>query len=338
MKIGNFNLDKGRALIIAEIGGNHGGDFKKAQLMIKEAARAGADAVKFQILKAEKIVSAKSKWGAYSGISHRDQLKRFRKIEFTYSQYKSLKRTADRHGVLFLASVFDPESVDEIDDLLSAYKVASGDLTYYSLLKRLKKKRKPILISTGASDLKEIREVLKVTGKRNTSILHCICAYPAPFGEMNLKAIPFLKKELGIPVGFSDHSLGIECCLAAVSLGACIIEKHFTLNKRIRSGDHRHSADPKDLKKLVDSIRKIEKALGSEKRVVWKAERRARKLVRRALYAASDLKPGKRIQPQDLRALRPEEGVPAKYELKVIGKKIRRPLLKGAPVLFSNLK
>lgn len=336
MKIGPFEIGK-RTFVIAEIGGNHEGDFEKAREMVRAAAAAGADAVKFQVLRADKIVHAASSVSAYSGASHQKQWERFKKIEFTRAQYVQLKKDADEAGVVFMASVFDPESLQEVDDLLPAYKIASGDLTYYSMLKVFKKNKKPVILSTGASNLAEIKNVVKFFGPKNIAVLHCICAYPAPFEEMNLRAIPYLAKELKVPVGFSDHSLGTTCCQTAVALGAQIIEKHFTLDKTNPVGDHKHSLTPEELKTMVESMRIIEKSLGTGGRPVYDCEKRSRPLVRRSLFSLQALKKGHKLREEDLTALRPLEGIPAEELPKIAGRKLTQDVEAMTPLHWPAL-
>jgi len=337
MKIGNFEINKGRTFIIAEIGGNHEGDFDCAKKMIVEAAQAGADAVKFQIFEAGKIISPNSHRPAYSGKSHKEQFERFRKLQFSTNQYRELKKLSDKNRVLFFASVFDQESVDIFDSLMPAYKVASGDISFYSLLKQIRSKKKPVIISTGASIVPEIKRVIKWIGKKDLVFLHCICSYPAPYEELNLCSIPYLQKKLGVPIGYSDHSIGIECAIAAVALGACVIEKHFTLDKSIPYGDHKLSVNPAELKQMVDSIRKVEKAVGSPGRSLQECEKRARNLVRRSLYAKKDLPLGHKISSEDLIALRPLDGIPAEFEASLIGKKMKKSLSVGEAIGSGHL-
>lgn len=336
MKIGDFEIGK-KTFVIAEIGGNHEGDFDKAREMVRAAAASGADAVKFQILKADKIVHSASTVNAYSGASHQRQWERFKRIEFTRSHYVQLKKDADKAGVQFMASVFDPESLSEVDDLLTSYKVASGDMTYYGMLKLFKKNKKPLILSTGASNLAEIKDAVKFFNGKNIAILHCICAYPAPFEEMNLKAIPYLAKELKVPVGFSDHSLGAVVCQTAVALGASIIEKHFTLDKTNPVGDHKHSLTPEELKSMVESMRIIEKSLGKEGRPVYECEKRARPLVRRTLFPLKDLKKGQTVKEEDFTALRPLEGIPAEMLPKITGKKLAKDVSAMTPLDWQAL-
>ena len=332
LKIGSFPFNQGRTFIIAEIGGNHEGDFERAQTMVKAAAEAGADAVKFQVFKAERIIFAGSGKPAYSGVTHQAQWERFKKLEFTRRQYEKLKQLADACGVIFLASVFDQESAESIDDLLPAYKVASGDLTYYQLLRFLAKRNKPILLSTGASTFPEIRKTVAWVGRKHLILLHCVCSYPAPHEEMNLNAIPYLRDKLKVPIGFSDHSVGNECAIAAAALGACVIEKHFTLDKSVPYGDHKLSLTPSEFRQMVSGIRIIEKALGSYGRPLLECERRARSLVRRSLFATRDLVAGHTVTERDVTALRPLEGIPAENAPRLFKKKIKRAVGSGAPL------
>lgn len=335
MKIGKFNLNQGRTFVIAEIGGNHEGDFEKAKRMVREAAKSGADAVKFQILRAEYLVSDKVKVKAYSGISHRQQLERFKSREFSLEQYRELKELADECSVEFMASVFDEELVDMIDDLVPAYKIASGDMTYKSLLLHMKKKKKPLIVSTGAANLAEIRRLVKWVGKKNLIILHCICAYPAPYDETNLLSIPYLRHQLKIPVGFSDHSVGTANAIASIALGACVIEKHFTMDPDIPYGDHKLSVTPEQLMHMVQAIRVVEKSLGKYGRRLMPCEKRSRNLVRRSYFMKSALDKGKKLRFQDLIALRPVVGIPVEAAEKIVGSKLKVNAKEGAAVTRS---
>ncbi|MCM8775254.1 MAG: N-acetylneuraminate synthase family protein [Candidatus Omnitrophica bacterium] len=338
MKIGKYEINRGRTLVIAEIGGNHEGDFDRARKMVADAARAGADAVKFQVFKAENLVNRSSRVPTYSGITHDQQFARFKKMEFTPEQYRLLKKDSEQFGLLFVASVFDVEIARMMAPLLDAFKVASGDITYERLLRLLGTFKKPVLISTGASTLDEVRRAMMWVGRSKALLLHCICAYPAPYEEMYLRNIPYLSKQFKVPVGFSDHSVGTECCLAAVTLGAAIIEKHFTYDKTIPYGDHRHSVDAADLEEMVTKIRNIEKALRPVTcRTVYPAEVKARRLVRRSLVAAKTLSSGDILKTGDVIARRPLEGIPAEEESQVIGRVLRRTIREGWPIKKSDL-
>ncbi len=337
MKIGKREIGRGRTFLIAEIGGNHEGDFDTARRMVREAAASGADAVKFQVFEAGKLVNPKSPVNAYSGASHEKQWERFKKMEFSLEQYKELKKSADREKVLFMASVFDPEWLKKLDPLLAAYKVASGDMTYASLLSRMKGRNKPVLVSTGASTLDEIGWLVQFMGQKNLALLHCVCAYPAPHDQMNLRTIPALSKKFGVPTGLSDHSLGLEACLAATALGAVILEKHFTLDPSNPVGDHKHSLTPQALAKLVASVRVIEKTLGKPRQDVFDCEKRSRGLVRRSLHSARDLSAGNRLRAEDIVALRPLEGIPAESESRMLGRRLKKGVHKGQPLLERHL-
>lgn len=353
MRIGKSEIGKGRAFLIAEIGGNHEGDFEKAEHMVREAAAAGADAVKFQVFEAGKLVNPHSAVAAYSGASHEKQWERFKKMEFSLEQYRRLKELSDKEGVTFMASVFDLDWLRKIDPLLNAFKVASGDMTYRALLGEMKKTGKPLIVSTGAAEPAEIEDLVEFLGRENLALLHCVCAYPAPPDQMNLSTLPDLARRFGIPVGFSDHSLGPDACLVAASLGAAILEKHFTLDPSNPVGDHKHSLTPETLKQLVDSVREIEKSpkalakfvsasrekelLGHPRRGVFDCEKKARPLVRRSLYSARDLEAGCRLSAGDVIALRPLEGIPAEFELRAVGRRLTASVRRGQPLLESHL-
>lgn len=259
-------LGSGRIFIVAEIGGNPEGDLGLAKRMIKEAAKTGVDAVKFQTYKAEKLVRKSEGWAT----------KRFTKLAFTEDQFIELAGIARGLGIHFMSTPFDLDAVDFLDAYVPAFKIASGDITFLQMIQKIAGKNKPIMLSTGASNIDEIRRAIDVIGKTNpdlfkknrVTVLHCVCSYPTPPSEANLLSIPFLADILGVPVGYSDHTQGTTACLAAAALGASIIEKHFDLEGNedafeggiYGKGDHVLSARPRDMKNLVSNIRKIERS------------------------------------------------------------------------------
>lgn len=336
MKIGTCNLDK-QMMIIAEIGNNHEGSFALAEELIGRAAEAGADAVKFQTIVPERLVSSDQ-------TARIAQLKRF---QFSYQQFERLKATADRHGIIFLSTPFDLESTAFLDSLVPAFKIASGDNTFYPLLEAVAATGKPLLLSCGLSDLAGIRKArnrisavwsrMGISGDR-LALLHCNVSYPTPPQDANLLAIHDLKR-LVPTVGYSDHTLGIEAAVLSVACGARIIEKHFTLDHAQSDfRDHQLSADPQELRELVRRVREAELLLGSSGKKASESEQPNMASVRRSLAAARDLEAGARITAADLTWLRPGTGLPPGSERRILGKITGHPIAAGHLICPADLK
>ena len=245
MNIGNCDLTKS-TFIIAEVGANHEGNLEVAKELVKVAAKTGADAVKFQTYHADKIVVK----------SERERYEHFQRFELKDEEFMQLAKLAKERNLIFLSTPFDIEAVDFIDKLVPAFKISSGDITYLPLIEHVARKNKPILLSTGMSNVEEIWQAIETVKRANSKLieeeklilLHCITSYPTKIEEANLRAIPFMKKTFRLPVGYSDHTLGFDACLYAVALGASVIEKHFTLDKYNREfRDHQLSADVEDM-------------------------------------------------------------------------------------------
>ena len=255
--------------IIAEAGVNHNGDINLARKLIDVAVEAGADAVKFQTFKAEEVVTKGAEKADYqkktTGLKE-SQFEMLKRLELTGRDFEELFAYAQRKDIIFLSSPFDKGSVDLLDRLgVPAFKVGSGEITNFPLLKHIARKKKPIILSTGMSTLGEVEEALEVIRKDGATdiiLLHCVSSYPAKMEDMNLKVIETLRHAFKLPVGLSDHSIGIAIPVAAVSLGACVIEKHFTLDKNLPGPDHRASLEQDELKQMVKAIRDVEKAMG----------------------------------------------------------------------------
>ncbi len=336
MKIGNFDLNK-RILLVAEIGNNHEGRYETAERMIKEAARCGVNAVKFQTFKTEQFVSRRDK----------SRFNRFQSFELSYQQFEKLSRVAHKEGVLFISTPLDMESFKFLDGIVQAFKIASGDNNFYPLLDRLSATGKPEIFSGGLATLEEIRSskerITSTWSQRNINqelaILHCVTCYPVPDQEANLLAIHHLQRELNCAVGYSDHTLGIEAAVVSAALGARIIEKHFTLNKKQSDfRDHRISADPSEMALLVQRVRKVSKLLGSGEKVIQRCEKPMIQLVRRSIVAKRDLPAGKTIEWKDLMWTRPAEGLRPGQEDLVIGKVLRKSVPQGQPITMDNLR
>jgi N,N'-diacetyllegionaminate synthase len=327
MKIGTHDTDQ-KVLIIAEIGNNHEGDFNIACEMIEAAAEAGADAVKFQTIVPNRLVGE-------SDIKRFRQLTRF---AFSPQQFRELHELALKNSVMFLSTPFDIEVIDWLDDLVPAYKIASGDNDFLPLLDRVSQTGKPILISLGLGKIKELHEIRKFLQKKWDSydfgnpgigFLHCVVSYPTPYNQAYLKNISKIKSEK-VTAGYSDHTLGIKAVELAVANGARIIEKHFTLDKNLSEfRDHQLSADPDDLKGLVESIRQAEELLGTDKSDFQECEKPNEFAVRRSIATIRNMESGEIVSKGDLCWLRPRNGFRPGEEDLVVGRKLVAPIKEG---------
>ena len=326
LRIGRTSLED-RVFVIAEIGANHEGSLNEAKRLIEAAARCGADAVKFQTYRAETIVA----------VTETQRRAHFKRLELSEQEFAALAQEAGNHGVVFLSTPFDRESADFLDGLMPAFKVASGDLTATPLLAHIASKGKPILLSTGMADIEEVLEAVRTIERASPRgvgapvvLLHCVSSYPTPDEQANLMAIPFLRNRAGRLVGYSDHTLGVEACHAAVALGARVIEKHFTFDKgRTTFRDHQLSADPADLSRLVAGIRRIEAMLGEARKRPAAAESQNRLTMRRSLAAACPIAKGETITLEMLTVLRPGTGLAPSRMDDVVGLRAMRDLAAG---------
>lgn len=320
-----------RVLIIAEAGVNHNGDLALARKLVEAAADAGADYVKFQTFKAENLVTKSAQKAAYQVKNVNDgdnsQFQMLKNLEMPYEWHFELKDYANSLGIKFLSTGFDEDSVDFLDELgVDLFKIPSGEITNRSYLKHIASKGKEVIFSTGMANMKEVSDALDVfkqegVHKDRITILHCNTEYPTPMKDVNLTAMNKIQEELGVKVGYSDHTLGIEVPIAAVALGAKVIEKHFTLDKNMSGPDHIASLEPWELKNMIKSIRNIELAMaGSGFKEPSLSEINNISIVRKSLYYKNDLHCGHVINTHDLIALRPGSGVsPMQIEL-YIGK------------------
>lgn len=318
MKIGHIDLEK-EILVVAEIGNNHEGNFALAEQMIREAAKTGVHAVKFQTIRAESLVSRRN-------VQRYDQLKSF---EFKESEFLRLSETVRNEGLMFLSTPFDIDSVDYLNPIVPAFKIASGDNNFYPLLDKIAQTGKPVIISSGLSDIKNIRRAknfikkkwMEKNIKQDIAILHCVSSYPVPIEEINLSAIKTISNTLKCIVGYSDHSLGIESAVLSIALGARIVEKHFTLDKQYSSfRDHLLSADPPEMKKLVERIKDASIMLGSGEKQLQRSEMNAVSSIRRSIAAKHDLPKGKIIEWNDIKWIREPNGLAPGQEDKILGK------------------
>jgi len=335
IRIGNKLIGEGEpCFIIAEAGVNHNGDVELAKNLIEVAKNAGADAVKFQTFKTEEIVTQNAEKAGYQKETTGEgyQYEMINSLELSKKEFGELAEYARKKDIMFLSSPFDSESVDLLYKLnVPAYKVASGEITNFLLLDYIARKGKPIILSTGMSTLGEVEEALNVIrseGVKDVILLHCVSNYPAKIVEVNLRAMQTLKCAFKLPVGFSDHTLGITVPIAAVALGACVIEKHFTLNRNLPGPDHKASLEPNELKEMVKTIKDVERALGDDIKRPTKEERKIKKVARKSIVAKVNIPKGTIITKWMLAIKRPGTGLMPKYINKVIGKKARSDIKK----------
>lgn len=335
IKIGKKIIsEKSPCFIIAEAGVNHNGSLKLAKKLVDLASEAGADAVKFQTFKSEKIVTPEAEQAKYQteNIGKKEsQYLMLKRLELPYSAFKKLKEYCDQKGIIFLSTPHScKEDIDLVAKLCPAIKVASGDLTNLPILKYIAAKNLPIILSTGMARLKEVREatdaILPIN--RELILLHCTTNYPTPLNEVNLKAISTMIKEFDLPIGYSDHTEGIKVSLAAVALGACVIEKHFTLDKKLPGPDHKASLEPQELKEMVNGIKNIQQALGDGIKKPRPSEIEIAKTIRKSIVAAGDIKEGTTIEENMLIIKRLGTGILPKHLEKVIGKKAKKEIKK----------
>lgn len=316
----------GRIFVIAEAGVNHNGDITIAKQLIDKASEAGADAVKFQTFKAENIVCRTAKKAKYQlettseGESQYDMLK---KLQLTVLMHKKLMEYCAEKGIMFLSTPYDIESIKVLVDLgLQVLKVPSGEITNLPYLRQIAKYRKKIILSTGMSNMVEVEEAVKIlkrNGTEDITLLHCNTQYPTPVQDVNLLAMVKMHERFNLPVGYSDHTQGIEIPIAATALGATVIEKHFTLDKTMEGPDHKASIEPHELKQMVEGIRKAELALGNGIKQMSGSEKANVSVVRKSIVAAVDIKKGEKFTEENLTTKRPGNGIsPMKWD-EVIG-------------------
>lgn len=317
IKIGNKYIGEGQSVfIIAEAGVNHNGSLKLAKKMIDAAKSSGADAVKFQTFKAEDLMAEK---GA--------RFKMLKKLELNQNGFKTLSDYCKKKNIMFLSTAFDSKSADFLYRLgVPAFKIASGELTNTPLLLQIANYHKPIILSTGMATLKEVREAVKAiysTGNKKLILLHCTSNYPTRHEDVNLKAMDTLKKEFNVAVGYSDHTEGIEVPIAAVTMGACVIEKHLTMDKGLPGPDHKVSLEPDEFKDMVNAIRNIEKIMGDGIKVPRQSELEIKKIARKSIVASRDIPMGTRLSMDMLSVKRPGKGIEPKYLNRIIGKQLK---------------
>lgn len=331
--------------IIAEAGVNHNGDLYLAKKLIDAAANAGADAVKFQTFKAENLALCsvnKAEYQINSTGSEESQYQMLKKLELTEYDFVELKIYAEKKSIVFFSTPFDNTSADFLDNIgVPLFKISSGEITNLPLLKHIAEKNKPVILSTGMATLGEIEDALYTLKKlKEIVVLHCITSYPAKAEEANLNAIKTLRSCFKLPVGLSDHTLGINVSLAARALGACVIEKHFTLDKKLSGPDHRASLDPEELGSLVKGIREIESALGDGIRRTTQDEENIKKFVRKKIIASVDIPKNTLITEKMVMTKRvgTDEGISPKFFNDILGKKACKEIKMYSIINWNMIK
>ena len=322
-------------LIIAEAGVNHNGSVETAKKMIDMAVEAGVDIIKFQTFKSERLVSKSAKQADYQkrnikNAENDSQLDMLKKLELSESDHKELIDYCHKKNITFFSTAFDLESIDYLHSLnIGLWKIPSGEITNYPYLKKIASFSEPVILSTGMCEMQDVSDALKVLcenglTKDKISVLHCNTEYPTPYEDVNLLAMNELKRQFGVRIGYSDHTKGIEVPIAAVALGAEIIEKHFTLDRNMEGPDHKASLEPQELKSMVMAIRNIEQALGNGHKTISTSERKNIAVARKSIVAARNIKAGEVFNEFNLTVKRPGNGIsPMNWE-NVIGKVARK--------------
>lgn len=305
-----------KVFIIAEAGVNHNGDIELARQLVDAAAEAGADAVKFQTFKAEKLVCKNAEKAAYQKEitdARETQLEMLKKLELTEQMHRELMDYCGERGIIFLSTPFDMDSIQMLADLgLQIFKIPSGEITNLPYLRKIGGYHRKIILSTGMSSMEEVEAAVKIlqeNGADDITLLHCNSQYPTPMPDVNLTAMVSMKKKLGFPVGYSDHTQGIEIPVAAVALGAVVIEKHFTLDRTMEGPDHKASLEPNELKEMVKAIRNIEMALGDGVKRLSESEKENVGAARKSIVAAVPIKKGDIFTEENLTMKRPGTGI-----------------------------
>lgn len=331
--------------VIAEAGVNHNGDADLAKKLIDAAAEAGADAVKFQTFHTDRIVicdAEKAEYQKQTTTSSESQYDMLKKLELPDSVFIELAKYADRKGIIFLSTPFDEESVDLLDHIgILAFKIPSGEITNFPLLKKIGAKKKPIILSTGMASMGEIEEALRYLrkhGARDIILLHCTTSYPAPVRSVNLRVLNTLRQAFQVPVGYSDHTTGITVSIAAVALGAQVIEKHFTLDRSLPGPDHKASLEPEELTAMVEAIRVVENALGNGIKSPSPEEDAIKKVARKSIVAQRDIGAGELLGEGALTVKRPGTGIEPKYTESLKQRKAKKKILKNQMITWDMVE
>ncbi len=330
-KLYNKIVQGKHAFIIAEAGVNHNGSLKNALRLVDVAVKAKCDAVKFQTFITEEVISKKApkaKYQTQTTGSADSQFEMVKKLELNRKDHDTIAAYCRTKGILFLSTPFDMKSADMLEDMgVPLFKIPSGEITNFPFLTHIARKKKPIILSTGMSTLAEVRAALEVihrAGNKHIILLQCVTAYPALLDALNLRAMVTMRESFQIPVGFSDHSLGINAAIAATALGACVIEKHFTLDKAMPGPDHRASLEPIELVSMVQAIRDVGLALGDGIKKPALCEKENIPIARKSVVVVTDLPKGHRLTRADIAIKRPGTGIPPRDIHRVMGKVLKR--------------
>lgn len=317
-----------KVIIIAEAGVNHNGDLETAFKLIDAARNAGADYVKFQTFKADSLVSKSSEKADYQKSAtgaDETQYEMIKKLELTHYDHLELIDYCQKSGIGFLSSPFDIEGINYLDSLdVDYFKIPSGEITNLPYLRELTKFNRRIILSTGMAYLEEVQEALNILKNQKVIVLHCNTEYPTPFEDVNLRAMITMREELNVRVGYSDHTLGIEVPIAAVAMGAKVVEKHFTIDRALDGPDHSASLEPNELKEMVKSIRNIEKSLGSAEKSPSSSERKNIASVRKSIVAKKAIKKGEVFSLANITVKRPAVGISPMMWDNVLGQKAQK--------------
>ncbi len=320
-------MEQKRVFIIAEAGDNHNGSYENALKLVDKAAEAGADCVKFQTFITENVISKfaeKAEYQKENTNAEETQFEMVKKLELSFDEFRKIKEYCDEKKILFLSTPFDLDSIEFLQSIdIPFWKIPSGEITNLPYLIKIAKTGKDVIMSTGMCQMEEIKEaleILKENGAGKVTLLHCNTEYPTPFCDVNLNAMKTIKEECHVQVGYSDHTIGIEVPIAAVAMGACVIEKHFTLDKDMEGPDHKASLEPEELKEMVTGIRNIEKAMGNGKKCPSESEQKNIIIARKSIVANCDIKKGEILTEDKLYIKRPGNGISPMKWYEVIGK------------------
>lgn len=329
-------------LIIAEAGVNHNGSLVLAKQLIDKAVEANVDIIKFQTFKSEKLVSRNAKQAEYQqrniGKNNERQLAMLKKLELSQAYHEELITYCNKKGIRFFSTAFDMDSIDYLHSLnMGLWKIPSGEITNYPYLRKIAQYKEPVILSTGMCELSDIEAALNVllefgVKKEQITILHCNTEYPTPYEDVNLKAMLEIGVKFDVPIGYSDHTNGIEVPIAAVALGATVIEKHFTLDKNMEGPDHKASLEPDELKAMVSAIRNIEKSLGSGHKTISESERKNIEVARKSIVAARPIKAGELLTEENLTVKRPGNGINPMLWNEVLGTRAVQSFNKEDPI------
>ncbi len=327
-----FNF-KNKVLIVAEIGNNHEGSFSLAKKLIEKAAKAGVDAVKFQTFKTEQFINDNDKF----------RYKRYKKFELSKQDFYKLSKFAKSKKLFFISTPLDIQSAVYLNKCVDYFKISSGDNNYFQLIEKVISFKKPVIISTGLLDYSGIKKILKLIKKRKfpmkkVFLLHCVSDYPAEDKEANLISIKYLKDKFRMNIGYSDHTIGIEASIMASAYGARIIEKHFTIDKNYSNfRDHKLSADPKEMLKLVNSVRRSSIMAGTYTKKISENEKKNLKSMRRSLYAKVQINRGERITADKIKLVRPFNSLSSNKINDVLNKKAKFLIKKSHPIYLKSI-